>query len=542
MDNLSRCRAGHDAVRVSQLAALHCSAPFPPDASRYDAASFNSSYGLKTFVHHFAGPNATKMDPNLLGAANTAFTCGSIIPGYFITPSVSKRFGRRVAIFIGCFLVVIATFLQTFAPNFGTYIAGRLIVGMGHGFVMPTGPCYIAEIAPHAIRGRIMSFWQVSFTIGAFFVYWVAYGLKKADYLGDWQWRTIQILQLVFPLIVGIGILFCPESPRWLVERNRIPEARRIIRKIRAPDEVDAELETIVAAVEYERANINHGDSYLTPYKLIWTDVSVRKRFLLCLVINGGQQVCGNSQLGSFSTLIYQQVFADANTIFLINAIAASFNILFTLNCFWLVDRLGRRFLLITGAAGMAAALLCVASVGVGIKPGPDGHKPYGEGVAIAFLFFVFALFYKPSWGATVWIYTGEVFSQNVRAHAVAMASQWQHVCSAIVSQFFPLFLQNCGFYTFFFFAGVNALLCLFTIFFIPESKGVPLEEMDTLFGAKSHTSEQRPLSGDAKGATLAYSGESGDSTPRNEEDKGSGAGSVGPSEKNTPSLPSKPS
>ena len=93
----------------------------------------------------------------------------------------------------------------------------------------------------------------------------------------------------------------------------------------------------------------------------------------------------------------------------------------------------------------------------------------------------------KPSWGATVWIWTSEIFSMNVRAQAVGMASQTQNIANAIVQQFFPTFLKNCGFYAFYMFAGINILLALFVYFFIPETRRVMLEEIDTLFGGKNH-------------------------------------------------------
>jgi hypothetical protein len=111
------------------------------------------------------------------------------------------------------------------------------------------------------------------------------------------------------------------------------------------------------------------------------------------------------------------------------------------------------------GAAGMCLSLLVVAILGMKVPENEDGTRPYGMGVAVAAMFFLFIFFYKPSWGATVWVYTSEIFSTNVRAHGVAIGAQSQSIASTILNQFFPNFLANCGFYTFFFFVGVNALL-----------------------------------------------------------------------------------
>ena len=114
--------------------------------------------------------------------------------------------------------------------------------------------------------------------------------------------------------------------------------------------------------------------------KVIWQDKTVRRRFLVSLWINAGQQACGNGQLNGYSTIIYQQVFANSSQIFLINALAATFNILFVLNCIWLVDRVGRRKLLLFGALGQAAALCTVASIGVAIPVNDMGTRPFGVG------------------------------------------------------------------------------------------------------------------------------------------------------------------
>jgi MFS family permease len=183
----------------------------------------------------------------------------------------------------------------------------------------------------------------------------------------------------------------------------------------------------------------------------------------VALAINAGQQLCGNGMLASYSTLIYQRTFSDTDTIFLINAIYGMLSILFTLSCTLLIERLGRRKILLIGAAGQGVSLLIISIIGAATPENPDKTRPYGVGIATASLFHVFAVFYKPSWGATVWVYTSEIFSTDVRAHAVAMASQTQSVVSTILNQFFPLFLAKCGFYTFFFFAGLNIFLFLGT-------------------------------------------------------------------------------
>ncbi|KAL1405610.1 hypothetical protein Q8F55_009249 [Vanrija albida] len=432
--------------------------------------------GFKTFVDHFKKPGAKEIDPNMLGAINTGYTTGGIVSGVFVTPTLSKLAGRRICLQVGCALVIISTFVQVFAPNVQGFIGGRLLMGIGQGIAIPTGPTYMTEIAP-----------TLFFTIGAFIVYWTAYGVSKNHHLGIWQWRVPLFLQIFFPALVIISMLFCPESPRWLVERGRIDEAHRALVLTRPQEEAEQELADIVAAVNYEKTAAHLDSRWWAPYKTIFVEPSLRRRMLIAIFINFGQQVCGNSVLAGYTSLIYKSVFANPDTIFLINALSATFSILFTLNATWLVDRIGRKPVLLIGAAGQGISLLIVACVGITHPADAEGHRTRSVGIGVAALFFLFVLFYKPSWGATVWIYSADIFSTDVRAHAISFCSQTQSIVGTIVGQFFPIFLKKTGFYCFFFFAGMNVILLAGVWYWLPETKGIPLEDMDKLFGGVSH-------------------------------------------------------
>ncbi len=211
---------------------------------------------------------------------------------------------------------------------------------------------------------------------------------------------------------------------------------------------------------------------------------------------NIGQQLTGQGTLNSYSTAIYKKVWPSTDTINLINALNATFGIIFTLNAVWTADRFGRRWLLLLGAGGMALSMLIVSLVGLLTPTGADGTKSQPAGIAIVFGLFLFIFFYKPSWGATTWIWTSEVFSMNVRAQAVGMCSQMQNVANTIFQQFFPIFLQKTGLKCLFFFMAMNVVLAAYVYFFIPETRQIPLEEMDELFGDKNHTVKGAQLLG----------------------------------------------
>ncbi|KAI9644720.1 hypothetical protein NHQ30_006746 [Ciborinia camelliae] len=456
----------------------------------YDASVYNSVQGSKNWVAYFDNPDTEK-----IGAVNTAYTVGAILAGFFLGGPIADWLGRKWGMAIGCFVTIVATFIQTFSPRgqLGCFIAGRVIIGLGQGVALTAGPVYIGELAPPEIRGKIMAFWQLFYSVGSFIAYWINYACQKhVKKLGEWghptpfsqtntrtptDWKMVVIFQMLVPIIILTLLPFIPESPRWYIQHGgQVEAARASLRRVRETEqEIEDEILVIREALQFEKEAIS------SSYAALWKDRSVRKRLILAFILNVGQQLTGQGTLNTYSTAIYKKVFKDASTIALINALNATFGILFTLNAVWTVDRFGRKFLLIVGAIGMSICMLIVSLVGTH-TPNVGAHgdsKTHPVGIAIVFLLFLFILFYKPSWGATVWIWTAEVFSMNVRAQAVGMSSQMQNVANSIFQQFFPTFLKNQGF--------INIFLALYVWFLIPETKKVALEEIDVLFGGSNH-------------------------------------------------------
>lgn len=308
---------------------------------------------------------------------------------------------------IGCFVTIIATFMQAFAPenNLGCFIGGRVIIGLGQGMALTAGPVYIGEMAPPHIRGYIMAFWQLFYSVGSFIAYWINYACSlHRDTLGEWDWKIVVIFQVLVPIIIIVLLPFQPETPRWYIQKNNnIEAARASLRRIRDTEqEVEDEIMVIREAIEYEKEAVSHS------YSALFKDPSVRKRLYLAWILNVGQQLTGQGTLNSYSSSIYKKVWSSTTTINLINALNATCGIIFTLNAIWTADRFGRRWLFIVGAIGMGVCMLCVSVVGL-VTPTVNGVKTQPVGIAIVFLLFLFIFFYKPSWGATTWIWTSEV-------------------------------------------------------------------------------------------------------------------------------------
>lgn len=225
---------------------------------------------------------------------------------------------------IGCAVTIIATFMQTFAPRhqIGCFIAGRVLIGIGQGIALTAGPVYIGEMAPSHIRGYIMAFWQLFYSVGSFIAYWINYacGLHRES-LGEWDWKMVVIFQIMVPAIIIILLPFQPETPRWHIQKNgNVEAAKAALRKIRdTEEEVEEEVLVIREAIEYEKEAISSN------YSALFKDPSVRKRLYLAFLLNCGQQLTGQGTLNSYSTAIYKKVWTSNETINLINALNATF-------------------------------------------------------------------------------------------------------------------------------------------------------------------------------------------------------------------------
>lgn len=448
----------------------------------YDQSLYSSFQVMKPFLNHFGNPS-----PYWIGMINTAPGIASIVYAFFFAAPVNDWIGRRKAIFAAGVLNMIGTFIQTFAPNVGAYMAGRAISWISMVQSQNAAPLLVSEVALKTIRGRLISFWQMFWSFGAIEAACICLGTSHYPNLGNWMWKIPCIIQLVTPLMVCSLVFLCPESPRWLVGKGRVEEARAALKRVRLPEDVEEELENIQGAVVYE-AEVTKGR-----YRQWFVNKSYSRRLAIVFALFLGQQLGGQGVLTQYSGIVYQSVFKSSSTSILLNSLNWILAVLYVLPATFFVDRLGRRPILLVGAAGQAIAMLGVATV-VTQVPRVNGEYTFSVGVAAVFFVYFYNLFYQAAWGCTTWVVATEVFPLNVRAQGLAVSSQAEGAIMLGLGFTFPTFLANDGFYAFYFFMGVNVVNFLVVFFFLPETKRRTLEEMDHLFGGTDHGKAGRTM------------------------------------------------
>jgi sugar porter (SP) family MFS transporter len=303
------------------------------------------------------------------------------------------------------------------------------------------------------------------------------------------QWIVPFAVQLIPAGLMFIGLFFIKESPRWLMTRNQRDKALENLCWIRKLEQDDIymleEVSAIDAAIELQSSTVGLG--FWQPFQALYHDRKVSYRFFLGCSLFFWQNASGINAINYYSPTIFKSIgVTGTNTSLLTTGIFGVIKALVTIVwLFFLIDRLGRRNLLMYGAFGGG---LCLYYVGAYIKiadpahhPSPSGKLSSGGISAMAF-FYLWTIFYTPSWNGTPWVYNSEMFPQHVRTlgQAFAAASNW--LFNFLVARFTPQMFTSMGYGVYFFFASLMMASIVFVFFLLPETKGIPLEAMDRLF------------------------------------------------------------
>src|SRR5579859_225857 len=396
-----------------------------------------------------------QLTPALLGVTVASALWGTIL-GAMLAGIPGERFGRRDSLRIMSILYLISALGCAGAWNWYALLMFRFIGGLGVGGSSVLGPMYIAESAPAKLRGRLVGFFQFNVVLGILLAYLSNYliGLQR---LGgaEWRWELgVAAIPagLFFVLLFGI-----PRSPRWLVKKGRIDEARSVL-QMTGEENFEQDLQEIVQSIHLERRQAEE--------KLF----SRRYAFPIFLAVSIGMF----NQLSGINAILYylNHIFAHAGFSKVsgnLQAVAVGgTNLLFTMIAMSVIDKLGRKTLLLIGSVGTA---MCLA--GVAIIFFTAAHQNL-----LLWLLIGYIAFFAFSQGAVIWVYLAEVFPNPVRAKGQSLGSFSHWFMNALISGVFPLMAASSGGYPFVFFSAMMVVQFFVVLFFYPETKGISLEEM----------------------------------------------------------------
>ncbi|HUA57269.1 MAG TPA: sugar porter family MFS transporter [Verrucomicrobiae bacterium] len=399
--------------------------------------------------------NLYQLTPLLLGITVASGLCGTVF-GSMFAGQPSDRYGRRGCLQALAVLYVVTALGCALAPSWSVFVTFRLIGGLAIGGSSVIGPMYIAEIAPAAKRGRLVGLFQFNIVSGILLAYLSNYLIGRIGLGADeWRWKlgiTALPAALFFTALFSI-----PQSPRWLVRRGRTGEARAIFQQIGEPNP-DQEVRDIVQSVESENREKNE-PLFIARY---------RTPILLAISIGVFNQLSGINAIlyylnDIFAKAGFNKVSSDLQAV----AIGAT-NFLFTLIAMTVIDRLGRKKLLLTGAVGTA-----VCQAGVALVFFTGSHESM-----LVWLLVGFIAFFAFSQGAVIWVYLSEVFPNLVRAKGQSLGSSTHWIMNALISTIFPVLAAHSRPLPFVFFAAATAVQFFVVLFWYPETKGVTLEAM----------------------------------------------------------------
>ncbi|KAF2012422.1 monosaccharide transporter [Aaosphaeria arxii CBS 175.79] len=462
----------------------------------YDSGYISGVMGMAYFKHEFAGlpypgPDASPQEiasfhiPSSKQSLIVSILSAGTFFGSLMAGDLADLFGRRTTIIAGCSLLSVGVVLQVASTAYNLLVAGRLIAGLGVGFVSAIIILYMSEIAPKKVRGMIVSGYQFCITVGILLASCVVYATQNMD--NSASYRIPIAIQWVWALILALGLAFLPESPRYFVKRGNLPKARKSLARLRGQPEdsdyIEEELTEIVANHEYEMKIIGYDVGYIRSWLNCFTG-SIRdpgsnlRRTLLGVSAQMMQQWTGINFIFYFGTVFFQNLGSIQNP-FLISLITTLVNVLSTPISLWTIERFGRRPLLIWGAVGMIVCQFIIAIAGT-----IDGNNPSTVRAEIAFIC-LYIFFFASTWGPGCWVVVGEHFSLPMRSRGVAMSVSSNWFWNCIIAVITPYMVDkdqgNLGAKVFFVWGGLCCFCLLWAYFLVYETKGLSLEQVDLL-------------------------------------------------------------
>lgn len=438
--------------------------------------SFPQEFGIPNSATLSDGSVNPEYEKNnwLVGLVNSAPYISAAIIACWLSDPVNHYIGRRGTIFLAAIFCLIAPIGSACSQNWPQLFVCRLLLGLGVGFKETTAPVFAAENSPANIRGALVMTWQL----------WTAFGILLGVCanlilyrVGTIAWR-LQIGSAFIPAVpLIIGVYMCPESPRWLMKRNRYAAAFDSLKKLRFSNlQAARDLYYIHCLLIEEYAQIGE-KSYLTRFFELFYVPRIRRATLASWVVMIGQQMCGINIISFFSSSIFFTATQNEQTALLASFGFGLINWVFAWPAIWTIDTFGRRSLLLFTFPNMCWTLL---AAGFSFYL-PNGTKR--QLAAVTLFIYLFTIFYSPGEGPVPFAYSAEVFPLSHREVGMSWAVATNNFYGAILSlTFFRIEAAFTIVGAFGFYAGLNALATVMILLWVPETKQLTLEELDYVF------------------------------------------------------------
>ncbi|KAF5569761.1 sugar transporter STL1 [Fusarium phyllophilum] len=447
----------------------------------YDNGLMGGLVNTTAFKDTFDSP-----DSDMIGVIVAIYEVGCFFGAVF-SSIWGEKLGRRRSVFIGCVFLIIGAVLQAASYTRAMMIVGRIVAGIGMGTVNSTVPVMQAEFSPKSSRGIFVCAQLSTLNFGIFLVYWIDYALSS--HTGSYAWRVPVILQCV-PIMAIMGLLFIiPETPRWLAAHDRPEECLKVLARIQGTSTDDPQVQVlhsvITQTVAYE-TSIGAGS---------WKDllkedsIKSRKRLLLACFLQAAQQLGGiNAIIYYSSTLFEKSVGFSAHMSALMSGFLQTWFFVASFIPWVLIDRIGRRPLLLSMISVMAATMAVQAGLIYQVEN--NTSTAHAAGIAAAAMLFVFQGAFTIGFQATVWVYPSEILPLRLRQRGSSISTAANWIFNYMIVQITPISIENIGWRTYIIFAVLNSLWVPVIFLFFPETKGLELEDVDHLFGGEDIISQ----------------------------------------------------
>jgi sugar porter (SP) family MFS transporter len=385
----------------------------------------------------------------------------------FFASYTTRRLGRRLTMLIAGVIFIIGVIFNGAAQNLAMLIIGRILLGCGVGFANQAVPLFLSEIAPTRIRGGLNILFQLNVTIGILFANLVNYGTSK---IHPWGWRLSLSLAGIPAVMLTLGAFFVVDTPNSLIERGRLDEGKAVLKKIRGTDNVEPEFNEIVEASRIAQ-EVKH------PFRNLLQRRN-RPQLVIAVLLQIFQQFTGINAIMFYAPVLFNTLGFKSDASLYSAVITGAVNVLATLVSVFSVDRVGRRMLLLEAGVQMFLSQVVIAVV-LGIKV-TDRSDNLGHGWAIMVVVMVctYVAAFAWSWGPLGWLIPSETFPLETRSAGQSVTVCVNLLFTFLIAQAFLSMLCHLKYAIFIFFSAWVLVMSVFVLFFLPETKNVPIEEM----------------------------------------------------------------